>query len=358
MSTHDSASEKVALDLHDLYENAPCGYHSVGPDGTVLRMNQTELIWLGFTQQEFVGKRKFAELVSARFHSEYKHALEVLIVGREVAEIEIELVRKDGSMFDAFLRIAAVRDSRGAFIHTRATVIDITARKRAETEARIHAEQLQAISKRVVEIQETERRNLSAELHDRLGQDLAAINLSLHIIKDQLSAGSRTKVSTRLDDSIALVERTVEVVRDVAGALRPLVLDEYGLAVTLKSYGEQFAARTGIRVTVAVKHPVPRLEQDAEMALFRISQEALTNVLKHAKASMVRLMLAVDAKSVSVTITDDGCGFDAESRIDQVPKGLGLLIMQERLRAVKGSLRVESRPGAGTSVIATIRRAQ
>ena len=238
MSTNAAASEKVALDLPDLYENAPCGYHSIGPDGTILRMNRTELTWLGYAPEDLVGKRRLAELVSSRFRSEYKHAIQALIGGREISEIEIELVRKDGSMFDAFLRIAAVRDSQGTFLYTRATVIDITARKRAEAEARIHAEQLQAISQRVVEIQETERRNLSAELHDRLGQDLALINLNLHLVKDQLSAGSRTKVGPRLDDSIALVERTVEVVRDVAGALRPLVLDDYGLAVTLRSYGE------------------------------------------------------------------------------------------------------------------------
>lgn len=319
-------------------------------------MNRTALVWLGFKQQELVGKRKFAGLISTRCHSEYRHAIEALIAGRDVAEIETELVRKDGSRFDAFLRIAAVRDSQGRFLHTRATVIDITARKRADAEARLHAEQLQAISQRVVEIQETERRNLAAELHDRLGQDLAAINLNLHVIKDQLSAGSRTKVGPRLDDSIALVDRAVEVVRDVAGTLRPLALDAYGLAVALQSYGEQFAARTGIGVTVAATSPVPRLQQDAEMALFRIGQEALTNVLKHANAAAVQLSLAVTADSVSLTITDDGCGFDAPSAMDHRTRGLGLLIMQERLRAVGGSLRIESQPGAGTRVLARVRR--
>ena len=356
MSTNAAASEKVTLDLQDLYENAPCGYHSVAPDGTILRINRTELTWLGYTSQELVGKRKLWEFVSARFCSEYKDAIAAAIAGRDISEIEIELVRKDGSVFDAFLRMAAVRDSSGAFVHTRSTVIDITARKRAEAEAHIHAEQLKAISQRVVEIQETERRNLAAELHDRLGQDLAAINLNLHLVKDQLSAGSRTKVGSRLDHSITLVERTVEVVRDVAGALRPLVLDDYGLAVTLRSYGEQFAARTGIGVSVEAKQPVPRLQQEAEMALFRIGQEALTNVLKHAKAGTVRLTLAVDAESVSLTIADDGCGFDAQSAMDHRTRGLGLLIMQERLRAVDGSLRIESQPGAGTSVVAKVRR--
>ena len=225
-----------------------------------------------------------------------------------------------------------------------------------EAQVRARTEQLQAISQRVVEIQETERRNLSAELHDRLGQDLTAINLNLHLVKDQLSAGARTKVGPRLDDSIALVDRTVEVVRDVAGTLRPLVLDDYGLAATLKSYGEQFAARSGIGVTVTAKRPVPRLQPDVEMVLFRIGQEALTNVLKHAKAAMVRMTLAVDAESVSLTIADDGCGFDAQSALYHRTHGLGLLIMQERLRAVGGSLRVESQPGAGTSVVAKVRR--
>ena len=356
MSNNVAAGRKVTLDLQDLYENAPCGYHSIGADNTILRMNQRELTWLGFTQQEIVGKRKFQELVSERFRGEYKRAIQALIDGSSFAEIEIELVRKDGSTFDAFLRIAAVRDGDGAFVHTRATVIDITSRKRAEAEARIHAEELQAISQRVVEIQETERRSLSAELHDRLGQDLAAINVNLHIIKEQLSTGSRAKVGPRLDDSIALVERTVEAARDVAGALRPLALDDYGLAVTLQSYGEQIAARTGIRVIVTAKHPLPRLQPEAEMALFRVSQEALTNVQRHANATIVRVTLAVDADSVSLTIADDGCGFDTESAMDHRTRGLGLLIMQERLRAVEGSLRIESRAGAGTSVLATVRR--
>jgi signal transduction histidine kinase len=87
-----------------------------------------------------------------------------------------------------------------------------------------------------------------------------------------------------------------------------------------------------------------------------VSQEALTNLLRYAKAAVVRVTLAASAKVVSLTITDDGCGFDAESAMDHRTRGLGLLIMQERMRAVDGSLRIESRPGAGTSVMATIRR--
>ncbi len=352
----DAASQRVVLDLEDLYENAPCGYHSVGPDGTILRMNHTELTWLGLTRQEVVGKRKIVELMAGHSIGIYKCAMEALMPAGAVAEIEIELVRKDGSAFDAFLRIAAVRDDDGIFRYTRATVIDISARKRAERDAQIYAEQLQAISQRVVAIQETERRTLSAELHDRVGQDLAAINLNLHIIKEQLSPPAREKIGPRLDDSIALVDRTVEIVRDVAGALRPLILDDYGLTATLRSYGEQFAERTGIEVSVIAAEVVPRLSQDSEMALFRMSQEALTNVLKHAGASMVQITLAADSQSMSLTIADDGCGCDAISDTSRASRGLGLLVMQERLRAVAGSLRIESRSGSGTTLTARVRR--
>ncbi len=352
------ASAKVTLDLHDLYENAPCGYHSVDSDGTILRMNRTELTWLGFAPQEVVARKRFAELVSRRHHRSYQGALESVLVGRNAAEIEIELVRKDESVFDAFLRIALVREESSDFVHTRATVIDITSRKRAESAARRHAEQLQAISRRVVEIQEAERRNLSAELHDRVGQDLAAINLNLHLIRDQLPAASIAKVGIRLDDSIGLVERTLDGVRDVAGALRPLVLDDYGLAVALKSYGGQFAARTGIRVSMAETPAVPRLQPDLELTLFRVAQEALTNILKHAGASAVRMSLASERQSISLTIADDGRGFAVASGVERRSAGLGLLIMQERLRAVGGSLRIESRPGAGASVVARVRSTQ
>jgi PAS domain-containing protein len=93
MSTSHEASEQVALDLHDLYENAPCGYHSIGPDGTILRMNQTELEWLGFAQSELVGQRKLAELIAARFRAKYRRAVLALIAGRDISEIEIGLTR-------------------------------------------------------------------------------------------------------------------------------------------------------------------------------------------------------------------------------------------------------------------------
>ena len=170
--------------------------------------------------------------------------------------------------------------------------------------------------------------------------------------------GEQTAIGPRLDDSIALVDRTVETVRDVATALRPLILDHYGLLVALRSYAKEFAARAGLDVTVVAKEMVPRMNQDREMALFRVSQEALNNVLKHAKATKVQVTLDVDAESVSLTIIDNGRGYDAASRTVTSSKGLGLLIMQERLRSASGSLEIESRPKMGFDLIARAGRTQ
>jgi PAS domain S-box-containing protein len=358
MPVNNAAGEKAVLDPADLYENAPFGYHSVDLRGTILRMNSTELRWLGFAQQELVRRRKFIDLVPARFRGEYKNSLAALIAGAEVSELETKLVCKNGAAFDARLRIAAERDKRGLFLCTRATVIDTSAGKRAATAARMHAEQLRAMWQHIADIRQIERRSLSAALHDRLGPDLAAIALNLHIIKEQLAANSCAGVGPRLADSIALVEHSVAAVRDVAGALRLPAVDDCGLAATLRNYCERFADRTGIRVAVAAKCPAPRLHRNAEMALFLISQEALTNIMKHAGASAVCVTLAAEAKHTVLTIADNGCGFDAKSRTGSATRKLGLLIMQERLRALAGSLRIESRPGAGTRVTAKIKESE
>jgi two-component system NarL family sensor kinase len=108
-------------------------------------------------------------------------------------------------------------------------------------------------------------------------------------------------------------------------------------------------------VIVAETSPIPRLERDAEMALFRVGQEALTNVLKYAEARAVQVTLAAESDRVTLTIADDGCGFDVQAAMSHRTRGLGLLIMSERLRAVQGSLRIVSQPGSGTTLIATVK---
>jgi len=211
--------------------------------------------------------------------------------------------------------------------------------------------QLRALAGRLAEVQEQERQQLARELHDQLGQSLTVASLSLDLIGQMLPPDAPEEVLEHLDDAGDLVAQAIGQVRTVMTELRPPVLDDYGLLAALRWYGQQFAQRTGVSTEV-LDCPTPmRLPAAVETALFRIAQEALNNVAKHAAASKVVISLRCQPDQVRLTITDDGRGFHMgrARQIDDEPHW-GFLTMQERALAVGGALHVNSQPGAGATV--------
>jgi len=179
------------------------------------------------------------------------------------------------------------------------------------------------------------------------------LNINLNILKGAIGPATTPIVSARLDDSLTLVDQTVESIRDVMTELRPAVLDDYGLAAMLRWYADEFSRRTGIVVGVVGLDPTPRLAPSTERTFFRVVQEALNNVVKHASARRVTLSLEQQRSGCfSLGITDDGCGFDPAALEEQNShRGWGLMIMRERAESAGGLLRVESKPGQGTRVV-------
>ena len=351
------ALRHAADEMRDLYENAPCGYHSLDPDGVVVHVNDTELRWLGYGRDEVVRRMKFAELMPEHCRGEFERAFAQLRERGQVRDLQIDLRRKDGSVFPVLLSATALLDRHGQFLQSRASVFDISRRKAAEDEASRYAQRLKGMARRAAEVQEAERRALGRELHDRVGQNLTALIINLNIVKGALPPVTDPRIRMRLDDALALVDRTVESMRDVMTELRPAVLDDYGLAAMLRWYADEFSRRTGLAVGVVGEDPAPRLSPTIERTLFRIVQESLTNVAKHAGARRVTLELAPCAEGFRVCASDDGCGFDAaalEQRNNH--PGWGLMIMRERAEAVGGHVRVESAPGRGTRVRVEVRR--
>jgi PAS domain S-box-containing protein len=342
----------IADEMRDLYQNAPCGYHSLDADAVVTQINDTELRWLGYHRHEVVRRLKLTELMPLHCRGDFDAAFSTLKKYGRVRDVQVEMRRKDGSTFHALLSATAVSDSHGQFLESRASMFDITRRKLAEDEATCYAQRLKAMSRRAVEIQETERRRLAQELHDRVGQSLTALNINLNIMKGQISPSSASIVGARLDDSLKLVEATVESIRDVMAELRPAVLDDYGLAAVLRWYADDFGQRTGVATAVIGHDPTPRLASALEEILFRIVQEALTNVVKHARARQANVMLETHPGRFRLSVCDDGCGFDS-SGLQQPAghRGWGLMIMRERAESAGGELHVESEPGLGTRVI-------
>nr|MBC8264678.1 PAS domain S-box protein [Anaerolineales bacterium] len=209
---------------------------------------------------------------------------------------------------------------------------------------------LQRLSAQLVNAQEAERKRISQELHDEMGQALTAMKINLAEIKRALPSETATAVAERLAETVSLADQTLEQMREMSLELRPAMLDDLGLQYALRWYVSRYARRLGIEVKLEAPDFEGRLAAEAETALYRVVQEALTNVARHAQAHSVRIHLGCGESTVTMVIEDDGQGFDPQEIAGRAPaeRGAGLLGMRERVAILGGDLRVESRPGQGT----------
>ena len=234
---------------------------------------------------------------------------------------------------------------------------DVTERLRAEQALRGYAERLRQLSRRLFETGESERRRLARELHDRIGQNVTALNLNLNMLRGELPSDLLEKVGARLNDCDTLLFHTGQLVRDIMIDLRPPGLDELGLFAALNEHARQFSSRTGCSATVSGTAVMPRPPPATEITLFRIAQEALINIAKHAGATEVAVTLESGTDTVILTVADNGHGFDVAARLAQAGPSLGIVGMRERAESIGARLRVESAPGHGTRVIVEAPRA-
>jgi PAS domain S-box-containing protein len=317
--------------------------------GRYLGCNKGFLDYHGLTQEEIVGKTVDCLPTKEQVERYRQKDLELLrSPGVQVYEDAMQL--PDGTKREVVFNKATFLKADGAVGGLIGVITDITELKQAQKE-------LRALAARMAELEEKERHILARELHDEVGQGLTALGLNLTLIQTQMPREAAAPLLNRLTDAVALVEKTGETIRNVMAELRPPVLDDYGLLSALRWYGGEFSRRTSISVEVQGEEAAPRLTRSVELALFRIAQEALTNVAKHAGASRVELYEEEDNGTVRLVIADNGVGFD-RTQVGQ-PKGRyrwGLMNMSERAAAAGGSCRIESQPGQGTRVVVEVSR--
>jgi PAS domain S-box-containing protein len=269
----------------------------------------------------------------------------------ERVELEQRLRLPSGG--DAYHAVVIIprKNDDGLVTKVFGTVQDISERKKLEEQRQADVLRLAELSRRVVAVQEEERRQLAGELHDRTSPNLAAASLNLGMIAADLPPRIPDGLESRLADTRALLAETMAGIRDVCADLRPATLDYAGLPHALREYAEKVSQRTGIAVKVSGASPAARLNADSESMLFRVAQEALTNCAKHAQASAVNIELSFDNPQTVMTISDDGTGFDPGA-IGQTGRrpGLGLLTMRERVEFAGGKFSLESAPGKGTRI--------
>lgn len=280
-------------------------------------------------------------------------------------ETEYRLVRADDRII--WVRDSARVEHMGGSRIIYGVVSDITERKRMEQEkdellatVRQSHQSLRDMSARLAETQELERKRLARELHDRVGQNLSTMGFILNIVRDEISQllpdTERDTFLTRVDNVLDLTSQTTDHLRNVMAELRPSVLDDYGLSAALRWYGERLSEQIGIPVVVQGDELSTRLPVPVENVLFRIAQEALTNILKHAQATQITLTLTV-TEEILLLITDNGVGFDpVQPSAPGSERGWGLFYMAERAISVGGQCQIESSPGKGTQVAVRIKR--
>jgi signal transduction histidine kinase len=280
----------------------------------------------------------------------------VLAIAQEIEELNngnlaaqrAEVMKRQASLRDG-LRSLLWRSLLLGLLIAVAAVTRLRTLERRSDEQRVRAEraelQMRHLSQQLVATQEEERRKLSRELHDHVGQMLTALRMEVGVV-ERSRASHDTRFGSAISECKTLVDRMLRTVRDLALGLRPSMLDDFGLQPALEWHVRDFRRRYNIRVDLSLRGDLSELPDQYRTCVYRVVQEALTNCVRHARATRVEVSVSRTDKQLEVSVADDGVGFDPAHRAD----GLGLLGIEERVRELRGACTIRSSPTAGTEV--------
>lgn len=276
----------------------------------------------------------------------YQRLWQTLLAGQVFRVVFINR-KKGGTLYYEDKTITPLRDSHGQITHFVSTGRDITQRMRAEEELRNSREQLRALAAHLESIREDERSLMAREVHDELGQMLTGLKIELSWIAARLPS-DQSALLQKARTIETLIDATIQSVRRISSQLRPGVLDDLGLVAAIEWQAQEFQARMGTECEFTSPLKEYELDPDLSTALFRILQEALTNVVRHAKATRVTILLTEEADRLILEVTDNGRGITEQ---ELTARGsLGLLGMRERALLLGGEVAITGIPGTGTTV--------
>lgn len=462
-------------EIEDIYNHAPCGYHSLGKDGGILMINDTELAWLGYAREEVVGKMNWSDLITPASQPVFRESFSRFKKQGFIRDLEIELMRKDGTTLVGLVNATVIYDSNGDYVMSRSTVVDITSRKQAESELARQKEftwqvidtdpnliyvkdaagkflmvnqalanfygmsarqmigksdammsrgrkglvgylepdagsfkdgnevirsessltvdgeqcwyltikkplpqadgsfnvlgiavditgqklsemklaesynELQRLAAYLENVREEERTRIARELHDEMGATLAALKMRAAWMASKLPPELSLLVEETGHIS-RLVSDGIYTLRHIVSELRPITLEDVGLDAAIENYVGKFMQNTGVECVLVLPDDGLALENELSAAIFRILQESLNNVAKHAQANKVGIRIAREGGSLLMVVEDDGLGFVPEPR----EKTFGLIGIRERALMVGGKASVSSVPGEGTRVLVSV----
>lgn len=338
----EEALKQSEREYRGLFENAHDAILIIDPETeTVLEVNPRACEMYGIKRSDFVGMSlQTISKDTKRGRSRIEETL------RSGVSHNFETIQCRGDGTEMFLQVnAAVVEYKGR-VAIQSINRDITEQRRAE-------EALKNYPRQLIQAQEAERQNIARELHDQIGQVLTAVQLNLNSVW-KLCDSSETKAL--VSEGVSIIDEAIGQVRDLSFELRPSLLDDIGLVAAVRWYADRFSHRTSIEVSTAIDlPPTSRLNRDLETTCFRIVQESLTNIARHAHARSVSIVLQSNTDGLYVSITDDGIGFEVDSEnLTQFAAHVGLRGMRERALALDGKFEVSSSSMMGTRIQALL----
>ena len=336
----EQALRQAEQKYRELFENAKDAIYVHDLSGKYTSINRAAERLSGYSREEILGK-DFSCFVAPE-HAEHMRQNLCKKLRHEGETIyEAEVIAKDGRRVPVEVSSRLIYEE-GVPVAVQGTARNVAERKRAE-------EALRGYSRQLILAQEAERQNIARELHDQIGQALTAIRINLETIRN---SSNQAESNALIDEGVTTVDEALQQVRDLSFELRPSLLDDLGLTAALRRYADRYAQRTGIQTKMAIGlESRIRLSRELETACFRIVQEALTNVARHAQAKNVSIDVRTMNGALSLSIKDDGIGFNLHSQADgELLGSLGLRGMEERAHGVGGKLEINSAPGKGTEV--------
>jgi len=336
-----------------LVETMNDGLGAVNDDGFWTYANDRLCELSGYSRDEIVG-RPVAEFLEEGSQSILREQM-AKRKGGEREIYELSGIRKDGQKIFVLVSPKAVFDADGQFKGSFAVITDISPRKHAEEALKESEKQLRHLSSQLLTAQETERRRISRELHDELGQALTLMKIRLRSIEKDLGK-KQVGMREECQNILQYIDQIIENVRRLSRDLSPSILQDLGLAAALRWLVDNFLKNDSIQVSMDIPDIDDLFSEDRQIIIYRILQEAFTNIGKHAQAKNVSVVTQKYDGKVSFCIHDDGKGFDlARAGMRNLPeRGLGLRIMDERARMLGGSLEISSQEGMGTRITLSV----
>jgi PAS domain S-box-containing protein len=330
----------------ELFENSKDALYLHDMSGRYTSVNRAAERLSGYPREELVGKH-FSDLVPAEYANHVREQLCKKLETSGETTYEVEMITKSGRRIPVEVSSRLIVED-GLPVSVQGCVRDISERKRAQEASRTYSRQL-------IEAQEAERRRISLELHDQVGQILTAVKMNLHALQQTCAQPEMLK---SIQENLSVIDEAVDQVRDLSVDLRPALLDDFGLVVALRWYLERQSKNTGVAaefISLSLDED-DRFTPELETACFRIVQEGVTNIIRHASANRISVRLERTGADLMLVIADDGSGFDVKNTLVDVQgvATLGLRGMEERAQAVGGTLLIDSAPGLGTQVCATL----